>query len=220
VIPRERFVEIGGLDRRDGRRPPWLERDGAESSRESSGITVSSSSSFVVARFVPSSVIVVVDGSVGGMVGQACGARRGHRGRAEGESVVSLLLVAEVHEISCTALSVGEGVCGAKGLDDGVPVPTSGRSLLAVLDSRWSGIRTAPWLLFAWLCSQRGPDDAVQSRRSLRTRQSTKSASRSSRAACVPSWCIHRLFSTLHRPALLARPVEGVSSCRWRRRFN
>lgn len=29
--------------------------------------------------------------------------------------MVSPLLVAEVHEISCTALSVGEGVCGAKG---------------------------------------------------------------------------------------------------------
>lgn len=44
--------------------------------------------------------------------------------------MVSLLLVAEVHGISCTALSVGEGVCGAKGLDDGVSIPTSGRSAL------------------------------------------------------------------------------------------
>lgn len=77
MIPRERFVEIG-LDRRDSRP---LERDSAESSRESSS-SIITITSLVVARFVPSSVVVVVvvvarDGSVGGMVGQggpACSA--------------------------------------------------------------------------------------------------------------------------------------------------
>ena len=73
---RERFLDIGGLDRRDSRP---LERDGAESSRESSS-SIITITSLVVARFVPSSVVVVVDvdGSVGGgMVGQGgpvCGA--------------------------------------------------------------------------------------------------------------------------------------------------